>query len=177
MHRPLAADPFLLAQATRQVTKASAEFYGPDRGEHLVLPVRIQAGSGSRAMSRSSPSLSRSPADCPRCCAPCPPAVKFLGPFSGNTPSYLKGEYPGDYGWDTAGLSADPETFARYRELEVIHARWAMLGECAGRQGRMLRAGCWLQRAASLHMPSFVHLHGRCRLWAACAGLPPFKCG
>lgn len=38
----------LLLQATRQVTKASAEFYGPDR-------------------------------------------VKFLGPFSGNTPSYLNG--------------------------------------------------------------------------------------
>ncbi|KAK8937393.1 hypothetical protein KSP39_PZI011792 [Platanthera zijinensis] len=52
---------------------------------------------------------------------------KWLGPIFFEYPQYLTGEYPGDYGFDVAGLGKDPTSFQKYFNFEILHARWAML--------------------------------------------------
>ncbi|WPT17714.1 Chlorophyll a-b binding protein 7 [Picochlorum sp. SENEW3] len=45
------------------------------------------------------------------------------------TPPWLDGTtYPGDYGFDPLKLGANRDDLERYFELEILHARWAMLG-------------------------------------------------
>jgi light-harvesting complex I chlorophyll a/b binding protein 4 len=43
-------------------------------------------------------------------------------------PDWLDGTLPGDRGFDPMGLGADPTALRWFRQSELMHARWAMLG-------------------------------------------------
>ncbi|KAL6746415.1 light harvesting complex a protein [Haematococcus lacustris] len=45
----------------------------------------------------------------------------------GAVPAHLKGELPGDFGFDPLGLASDPKALAWYQQAELVHARTAMM--------------------------------------------------
>jgi len=65
---------------------------------------------------------------------------------------HLAGEVAGDSGFDPLGLAKDPAAFARNYEVELLHARWAMLGA----------VGCLIPEALSINGVAL----GESRWWA-----------
>eukprot|EP00963_Diacronema_lutheri_P013374 scaffold2636_cov340-Pavlova_lutheri.AAC.36 len=58
-----------------------------------------------------------------------PNRPKWLGPLPFEYPEHLNGiQYAGDYGFDPLSLGREPEALDKYFEIELLHARWAMLG-------------------------------------------------
>lgn len=71
-------------------------------------------------------------------------------------PDYLNGELPGDYGYDPLGLGANGAV-DKYRENELLHARWAMLAaagiiipEGLEANGAPIHGGTWFETGAEM---------------------------
>eukprot|EP00216_Chloropicon_sp_CCMP2111_P006077 CAMPEP_0198237264 /NCGR_PEP_ID=MMETSP1446-20131203/3106_1 /TAXON_ID=1461542 ORGANISM="Unidentified sp, Strain CCMP2111" /NCGR_SAMPLE_ID=MMETSP1446 /ASSEMBLY_ACC=CAM_ASM_001112 /LENGTH=276 /DNA_ID=CAMNT_0043919357 /DNA_START=72 /DNA_END=902 /DNA_ORIENTATION=- len=67
-------------------------------------------------------------------------------------PNYLNGTLAGDYGYDPLGLGQNIAQVNKYREYELIHARWAMLGAAGGiipeglaANGADIKGGVWFE--------------------------------
>lgn len=73
-----------------------------------------------------------------------------------DVPEYLNGELPGDYGYDPLGLGANGNV-EKYRENELLHARWAMLAaagilipEGLEANGAPIHGGTWFETGAEM---------------------------
>merc|ERR1712025_612250 len=60
--------------------------------------------------------------------------------FPGNAPpSYLDGSMAGDFGFDPIRLGSDAEMLKWFREAELQHCRWAMIGVAGIISGEIVR--------------------------------------
>merc|ERR1712224_92412 len=68
--------------------------------------------------------------------------------FPGNNPpSHLDGSMAGDFGFDPLRLGTDPELLKWFREAELQHCRWAMLGVTGIMFGEVVRPDIDFYRA------------------------------
>lgn len=72
-------------------------------------------------------------------------------------PKYLNGQLAGDYGFDPLRLGQDPDKLLKYRQAEIIHARWAMLGsigvlipEGLESNGADINGGTWYETGSKM---------------------------
>ena len=84
---------------------------------------------------------------CPCCWCPVVDAKSrspWYGPIRPQVPEslggcqpHLKGQLPGDYGFDPLGLAKEPAALAKYQEAELLHARYKRNGSlvCVGLGG------------------------------------------
>lgn len=62
-----------------------------------------------------------------------------------SAPAYLDGSMPGDFGFDPLGFGANPEHLAKFREAELMHARWCMLAVTGQLGVEVLGLGNWIE--------------------------------
>jgi len=60
-----------------------------------------------------------------------------------DAPAWLPDSIPGNFGFDPLGLAKEPTSLARFREAELIHCRWAMLGVAGCLAVELLGYGNW----------------------------------
>lgn len=69
-------------------------------------------------------------------------------------PAHLNGTLAGDFGWDPLGLGANPDALKWFRESELQHARWAMLGTAGIFAQELVRPDVfWYEAATKVDLP------------------------
>ncbi|KAK9820249.1 hypothetical protein WJX72_008057 [[Myrmecia] bisecta] len=62
-------------------------------------------------------------------------------------PEYLDKDAPGYYGFDPLGLASDPKALAWYKQAELVHCRWAMLGAAGVLGQEIIKPDVWFYNA------------------------------